>query len=49
MVYRHISADMKCRALQLRAEGWELAWRIAGLSWLVELGSSTFFVSTDVI
>ena len=24
MVYRHISADMKCRALQLLAEGWEL-------------------------
>ena len=23
MVYRHISADMKCRALQLFAEGWE--------------------------
>jgi hypothetical protein len=42
MVYHHISADMKCRALQLLAEGWELG-RIAGLSWLVELGSSTFF------
>ena len=24
MVYHHISADMKCRALQLLAEGWEL-------------------------
>ena len=24
MVYRGISADMKCRALQLLAEGWEL-------------------------
>jgi hypothetical protein len=28
MVYRHISAGMKLRALQLLAEGWELG-RIA--------------------
>ena len=24
MVYRHISTDMKCRALQLLDNGWEL-------------------------
>ena len=24
MVYHHISVDMKCRALHLLAEGWEL-------------------------
>ena len=24
MVYHHISVDMKCRALRLLAEGWEL-------------------------
>jgi Homeodomain-like domain-containing protein len=46
MVYRHISADMKCRALQLLAEGWEL--EIAGVLGVSERSVKHWFDNYEV-